>query len=319
VTSLLRPVAALAAVALLAAGCGDDDGDGGATTSDAATSDAATSDAATSDAANADGDDPALDTLWDACEAGDGAACYELYLESPAGSEYEEFGETCGNRMDAGVDCVEELDTEAAPPDAAMSDAEIAAALADLDQLLDSTPERIAQDMSRFGFSQVTADEVRSVARNLCSSYFDPTVVTAWLDSKTSPTNIFMVGPANRLLRYSGTQAVCAQEPTSTQRAAYERELYSFLAAQSPGFPTTTIPSGLTPVANGVTGLVCGVLESQAGDDIVEGAFRGFMRLASRGRWQPGEFLPIAAAVVASGCKIWLEPMIDVVDRYFGP
>jgi hypothetical protein len=44
------------------------------------------------------GDDPDLDVLWDACAAGDGAACDDLYVESPFGSEYEEFGETCGGR-----------------------------------------------------------------------------------------------------------------------------------------------------------------------------------------------------------------------------
>jgi hypothetical protein len=56
------------------------------------------------------GDDPALDQLWDACEAGDGGACDELFFSSPVDSEYEEFGDTCGNRFDAGtVLCAEEL------------------------------------------------------------------------------------------------------------------------------------------------------------------------------------------------------------------
>lgn len=44
------------------------------------------------------GDDPALDALWDACEGGDNAACDDLYMESPFGSEYEDFGDTCGGR-----------------------------------------------------------------------------------------------------------------------------------------------------------------------------------------------------------------------------
>lgn len=48
------------------------------------------------------GDDAYLDQLWDRCEAGDGAACDELYWESPAGSEYEEFGDTCGRRFAPG-------------------------------------------------------------------------------------------------------------------------------------------------------------------------------------------------------------------------
>jgi hypothetical protein len=46
------------------------------------------------------GDDAALDELWDACEAGDGQACDDLYFDSPLGSEYEEFGMTCGGRLE---------------------------------------------------------------------------------------------------------------------------------------------------------------------------------------------------------------------------
>ncbi|MFW7414406.1 hypothetical protein [Demequina sp. SO4-18] len=44
------------------------------------------------------GDDAYLDGLWDQCAVGDDAACDDLYQESPYGSEYEEFGDTCGER-----------------------------------------------------------------------------------------------------------------------------------------------------------------------------------------------------------------------------
>jgi hypothetical protein len=55
------------------------------------------------------GDDPAFDALWDACEAGSGSACDDLYMDSPAGSEYEDFGLTCGNRVDFAVSCSDEI------------------------------------------------------------------------------------------------------------------------------------------------------------------------------------------------------------------
>lgn len=42
------------------------------------------------------GDDPELDALWDGCAAGDYAACDTLWIESPFGSDYESFAETCG-------------------------------------------------------------------------------------------------------------------------------------------------------------------------------------------------------------------------------
>ena len=51
------------------------------------------------------GDDATLDALWDACEAGSGSACDDLYFDSMFGSEYEAFGFTCGNRMELNFDC----------------------------------------------------------------------------------------------------------------------------------------------------------------------------------------------------------------------
>jgi len=55
------------------------------------------------------GDDPELDALWDACEAGSGTACDDLYWDSPGGSAYEEFGTTCGGRVDIAWSCEEEI------------------------------------------------------------------------------------------------------------------------------------------------------------------------------------------------------------------
>lgn len=48
------------------------------------------------------GDDPALDALWDACDAGDPAACDELWTASTHGTEYYDFGFSCGYRVPEG-------------------------------------------------------------------------------------------------------------------------------------------------------------------------------------------------------------------------
>jgi hypothetical protein len=54
------------------------------------------------------GDDPTLDDLWSRCEAGDGSACDNLFFESPSGSDYEQFGVTCGGRSDGSQEtCVD--------------------------------------------------------------------------------------------------------------------------------------------------------------------------------------------------------------------
>ena len=53
------------------------------------------------------GSDPELDELYDACEDGDFAACDQLYLDSPTDSEYETFGDTCGDRNEPSGFCVD--------------------------------------------------------------------------------------------------------------------------------------------------------------------------------------------------------------------
>ena len=61
------------------------------------------------------GDNATFDALWDACAAEDWASCDQLYLDSPLGSEYEAFGDTCGNRTEGNQLCVDELGSGAAP------------------------------------------------------------------------------------------------------------------------------------------------------------------------------------------------------------
>jgi hypothetical protein len=51
------------------------------------------------------GSDPELDELYDSCEEGVYADCDLLYFDSPSGSEYQEFGDTCGNRNEPGELC----------------------------------------------------------------------------------------------------------------------------------------------------------------------------------------------------------------------
>ncbi|WP_155855259.1 hypothetical protein [Actinotalea ferrariae] len=46
------------------------------------------------------GDDSVLDALWDRCADEDWTACDDLYWAADLGSEYEDFGETCGGRTD---------------------------------------------------------------------------------------------------------------------------------------------------------------------------------------------------------------------------
>jgi hypothetical protein len=53
------------------------------------------------------GDDPQLDALYTGCGQGDMAKCDALYRQAPSGSDYQRFGDTCGDRNDPGSFCVE--------------------------------------------------------------------------------------------------------------------------------------------------------------------------------------------------------------------
>jgi hypothetical protein len=91
-------VVIIAVIALLASG-GDDDDD--------ATEDRDTENVS---AEGTYGSDPALDQLYDLCEAGDYQACDDLFDDSPSGSEYEEFADTCGERNEPAGYCVDIYD-----------------------------------------------------------------------------------------------------------------------------------------------------------------------------------------------------------------
>ena len=45
------------------------------------------------------GDDPQLDALAQDCYDGDMEACDDLYQESPVGSDYQTYGDTCAGRQ----------------------------------------------------------------------------------------------------------------------------------------------------------------------------------------------------------------------------
>lgn len=52
------------------------------------------------------GDDAELDALAGDCFDGDVAACDQLFFESPAGSDYEAYGDSCGGRNEPAGLCV---------------------------------------------------------------------------------------------------------------------------------------------------------------------------------------------------------------------
>jgi hypothetical protein len=200
----------------------------------------------------------------------------------------------------------------ATPPTSEAAEARAGdAVLADVRELLDSTPQAIAEDVGALGLTPVTAGDVVGVATMLCDSAFDADVTTSWLDGLIV-TNVAMVGPANRLLRYSGTPEVCERGPTTYERDLYRAEVYLALA------PTPPLPPGATNVPGGVEAIVCDLLGAPGGDDVAEALDR-LLDLGSRGGLDAAEFLPYVVEAAGAGCDRWLPTAVGVLDRYFNP
>ena len=123
-------------------------------------------------------------------------------------------------------------------------------------------------------------------------------------------TNVAMVGPANRLLRYSGTPEICPRGPTAAEGDFYRTEVYRVLASAPP------LPPGATRVPNRVEAVVCDLLDAQGASDVVGTALNRLLDLASQGQFDAGEFLPYVVEVAGSGCDQWLPTAIDVLDEY---
>ena len=204
-----------------------------------------------------------------------------------------------------------EGDDQEAVTSTSTTSVDVDAATAALRQLLVTSSVAIAEDVSTLGLTPVTAEQVATVASALCESTFDPHVTTAWLDGLIV-TNLAMLGPANRLLRYSGAPEVCPREPTESERDFYEAEVYRALEAAPP------LPPGGTQVPGNVQALVCDLLDGEAdpGTDAADAALDGLTELASRGQLEAGEFLPYVIEVAGAGCEQLLPIAVEALDRY---
>jgi hypothetical protein len=189
---------------------------------------------------------------------------------------------------------------------------DVEAATANLRRMLETSPQAIAEDVSTLGLTPVTAEQVGTVASTLCESAFDPHVATAWLDGLIV-TNLALLGPANRLLRHSGTPEVCPRGPTETERDFYEAEVYRALESAPP------LPPGGTRVPADVQVVVCDLLDGEADAGTgATGALDGLTGLASREQLEAGELLPYVLEVAGAGCDQLLPLAVDALDRYLG-
>jgi hypothetical protein len=203
------------------------------------------------------------------------------------------------------------FDGAASTPSSAAAAVDVEGATADLRELLGTSPEKIATDVSALGLTPVTADQVGDVAATLCGSAFDPEITTSWLQSLIV-TNVAMMGPANRLLRYSGTPEVCPREPTAAERDFYVAEVYRVLE------PGPALPPGATEVPARVQATVCDLLDPRGSDDAVGAALDRLLDMAARGPFDPAEFLPYAVEAAGAGCDQWLPTAVQAMERYLG-
>ena len=203
------------------------------------------------------------------------------------------------------------FDGGASTPSSAATAVDVEGATADLRELLGTAPEQIASNVSALGLTPVTADQVDDVAATLCGSAFDPGITTSWLQSLIV-TNVAMMGPANRLLRYSGTPEMCPREPTAAERDFYVSEVYRVLE------PGPALPPGATEVPARVQATICDLLDPRGSDDAVGAALDRLLDMAARGPFDPAEFLPYAVEAAGAGCDQWLPTAVQAIGRYLG-
>lgn len=108
--------------------------------------------------AQAYGDDPNLDSLHDACAAGDDRSCDLLFVGSAVGSEYETTAASCGGRSDGTPVCTSGLNLLANgdidPASPALLDAEAGCTNGDMtacDLLFNFAP--LGSELEQFGFT----------------------------------------------------------------------------------------------------------------------------------------------------------------------
>lgn len=90
-----------------------------------------------------------LDRLQESCGAGDMADCDALYIEAPSGSQYEDFGDTCGGRTDGSEFC------DTSPDD-------------DVDEQLAALDPEAQDTLLDFGFNAGWDSLTESEQANIC-------------------------------------------------------------------------------------------------------------------------------------------------------
>ena len=144
------------------------------------------------------GDNAELDALWDACADGDGEACDELYWTSAVGSEYEAFGDTCGERFpDGALTCAQAMGAEDIPdaddtaggdygddPDLdALYDACAAGDLESCDTLWLTSPIGSAYEAFGSTCGDTTTEQFGSCVRSTIDTYGDDAELDALWDA----------------------------------------------------------------------------------------------------------------------------------------
>jgi hypothetical protein len=194
--------------------------------------------------------------------------------------------------------------------DSGSSSAELDAALAELRDAYAATPAGIASDLSAFGVTTVTPEEVLGFAHDLCASAFDPTVAVAWLEAQHVALSWMVFGPAQRLAQYAGTPAVCTRPATEDEAAAYAQGITAPLPDLLPHLPTQQ-PTNSERV-------LCAVLGSDAGGAAVEAALEAILGAASRNRIQGGDALALGVEVAGAACPDLLPVARDALTEFLG-
>jgi hypothetical protein len=171
---------------------------------------------------------------------------------------------------------------------------------------LNSTPDAISRDINTWGLVRTSRQEVLDLSDTLCVQDFDPQVVIDFLQARRTIPSSLLVRPLNRLALMASNR--CSLPVTDAELARYGSDIFAYasLSSSMTGMTFPTVPNTLQSV-------VCGILGTHIGGDIVEAAAQELLSVATRERIQGGVFLGIAAEVAASSCNQWYPLAQDVL------
>ncbi|MDP1821081.1 MAG: hypothetical protein Q8K58_14475 [Acidimicrobiales bacterium] len=180
----------------------------------------------------------------------------------------------------------------------------------DIDALLASLPSNVASSFTTWGAATVpvTAAEIGQIGTDLCYRQYDGSVVIDWVDRRGLRRSMLLMSPADRLLSYTSSPAVCNRPPTESESDAYRSTVFAAVSSN------LTVLGERAPTS--AERNACRFLDSEVGGFAVEKFLDVAIDVAARRQVETGQVLSALVEVAGSTCAEWLPVARDALAEY---